>query len=114
MRNYKQPGDVLTLTAPSGGVQSGEGYTIGELFVVAAADADAGEEFEGQRTGVFELNKAGDSISEGGTLYWDDGEKELTTSASGNRKVGAAVEDKDAADEKVEVLLDGVPRTDEA
>jgi len=92
MRNFKQPGDVLDLTAPSGGVVGGTGYLIGALFVVAAADADEGDQFEGQRSGVFELPKAtGQTWSEGARIYWDDSAKKCTTTVTSNTLIGAAV-----------------------
>jgi predicted RecA/RadA family phage recombinase len=71
MRNFVQPGEVLTLTAPTGGVVSGGLYIIGGLAVVAAGDADAGDEFEGQRVGVFRLPKtAGTAWIEGQAVHW--------------------------------------------
>jgi predicted RecA/RadA family phage recombinase len=90
MRNYVQPGDVLTLTAPVGGVLSGTGYKIGQLFVVAAADAEAGEPFEGQLTGVFDLPKAtGSAWTEGELLYWDNSADNVTDTV-GDQLIGTA------------------------
>lgn len=65
-RNFIQPGDVLTLTAPSGGVVSGTAYLIGGLLVVAQNTAAQGVAFEGRTVGVFTLPKAtGQTWSEG-------------------------------------------------
>jgi predicted RecA/RadA family phage recombinase len=70
--NYKHPGDVLDLTAPAGGVESGMGYVIGDVFVVATADADAAAEFQGQVTGVWELPKtSAQAWTEGQPIAWD-------------------------------------------
>jgi predicted RecA/RadA family phage recombinase len=91
MRNYIQPGDVLTLTAPVGGVVSGNGYKIGQLFVVAAADAEAAEEFEGQASGVFDLPKTtGAAWTEGALLYWDNSGHKVTVTATSNLLIGSA------------------------
>ncbi|WP_426751579.1 DUF2190 family protein [Myxococcus sp. Y35] len=91
MRNYIQSGDVLEFTAPSGGVVSGGLYVIGALPVVAAADADAGALFQGQRVGVFTLPKAtGQEWSEGAALYWDDTAKNCTTTSTSNTRIGYA------------------------
>lgn len=95
MKNYKQPGDVLTLTAPSGGVVSGTPYLIGGQLVVATHSADEGEDFAGKRSGVFsDLPKdTGAAWTQGELLYWDPGNDELTTAADiGNIPVGVAAE----------------------
>jgi predicted RecA/RadA family phage recombinase len=46
MKNLIQPGDVVAVTAPSGGVSSGDGIVIGNLFGICATDADQTEELE--------------------------------------------------------------------
>ena len=47
MKNFVQPGDVVELTAPSGGVVSGTVYLIGALVVVATVTAAEGAKFNG-------------------------------------------------------------------
>lgn len=72
MQNFKQPGKVLTFTAPSGGVESGDGVQIGQIFVVAAGAAGEGQLFEGMAEGVFELPKvSAQAWTEGQLIYWD-------------------------------------------
>ena len=39
MKTYVAPGHSITVTAPSGGVTSGQGVLIGTLFGIAQADA---------------------------------------------------------------------------
>lgn len=91
MRNFTQPGDVLSLTAPDGGVVAGVGYLIGKIFVVAAIAADATEKFEGQVNGVFDLPKPGtQEWTEGAAVYWDDTAKKATTVATANSLIGVA------------------------
>lgn len=107
MNNYIQPGHVLTLTAPGGGVVSGQGVQIGQLFVVAAADAAATEPFEGQAVGVFTLPKNGaQAWTEGQLLYWTG--TEVNTTATGNLLIGAAAEDVLAAPTTGPVRLNGI------
>ena len=114
MRNFVQPGDVLTAIAPAGGVESGMGYILGAFFVVAATTAAEDEEFEGQLTGVFDLPKAdGDAWDYGDLIYWDPTPGEATTtSAAGSRLIGAAsAPEGEGADDAIgRVRLDGVAR----
>ena len=58
-KNYVQDGDVLQLTAPTGGVVSGGIYAIGTLVVVAIADAAAGEKFAAKPNGVWSVETTG-------------------------------------------------------
>jgi predicted RecA/RadA family phage recombinase len=113
MQNYKQPGDVVTFTAPVGGVTSGLGYKVGQCFVVATGDAAATEEFEGRVVGVCELVKAtGAAWTEGALLYWDDGASEVTTTASGNLLIGCAAVAAGSGDTVGEVRLNGIASAD--
>lgn len=93
MKNFIQDGNVLTVTAPAGGVTSGDAVAITSLFGVAAFDAIAGAAVEVAVAGVFELPKvATDVIAVGDTLYWDVGEAALSNSQSttGELQVGYA------------------------
>lgn len=53
MKNFIQPGDVITVTAPTGGISSGDGIVIGNLFGICSTDADQTEEVELSLTGVL-------------------------------------------------------------
>jgi predicted RecA/RadA family phage recombinase len=113
MRNYVQPGDVITFIAPVGGVVSGTGYKMGALFAVAAGDAEAGEEFEGQMSGVFDLPKAtGAAWTEGQLLYWDNSAKKVTGTV-GAQLIGAAAAAALSADATGRVRLNGTATPDE-
>jgi predicted RecA/RadA family phage recombinase len=91
MNNFKHPGDVLDLVAPAGGVTSGQGVIIGEIFVVAAMDADEDDEFRGQVTGVFELAKVGSQAwAIGDAVYWDAANDRASTSPAVGPKIGVA------------------------
>lgn len=92
MRNYVQPGKTLTLTAPSGGVVSGNFYKIGSVFGVAAQSAAEGERFDLETGEVYELPKtSAEAWAEGEAIYATAGGI-MTTTASGNTKVGIAAE----------------------
>jgi len=87
--NFIQPGQVLTLTAPAGGVTSGVGYLIGARFVVALQDAAEGAAFEGQCTGVWELPKtSAQAWTEGVEVYWNG--NAATTASTDNTFIGHA------------------------
>jgi len=46
MKNFIQRGDVITVTAPTGGVTSGQGVLVGNLFGIAATTVAEGENVE--------------------------------------------------------------------
>lgn len=117
MKNFIQPGDVLDLTAPLGGVVSGGVYQIGQLLVVAGISASAGDAFTGKVTGVFSVTKVGSQAwTVGALVYWDDGNTRFTTDPTGNLLAGHAVEAVGAgAGETTGVVrLDGAARDNEA
>ena len=92
MKNYVQPGNTITLTAPYA-VASGEGLLVGSIFGVASGTAALGEPVETALVGVFDLKKvASQAWSVGAKVYWDDAAKQTTTVATANTLVGVAVE----------------------
>lgn len=91
MKNFVQRGDTLDLTAPEGGLASGQGCLFGSLFGVAATDIAAGEKGAIVLTGVFTLPKtAGEAFTEGAAAYWDG--SEVTGTATDNTLIGHVVE----------------------
>lgn len=107
MKNYIQPGNVVTLTAPTGGVKSGDGILVGSLFGVAAYDAAEGAEFESSLVGVYALPKATGALAEGAKAYWDTTAKAVTGTASGNKLIGAVIRAAGSAEAIARVRLDG-------
>lgn len=89
MKNYIQPGDVITVAAPAD-VLSGAGVQIGDIFGIAAYNALSGAPVEIKTTGVFELGKTSAQAwaTVGLLIYWDNTTKLLTTTASTNKLVG--------------------------
>lgn len=92
MKTFVQPGDVLTFTAPSGGVTAGTGVKIGDILVIPTMTAAVGEKFTGVRTGVVEHAKfSAQAWTEGQQVNWDDINKRFTTVTTGNFKAGVAL-----------------------
>ncbi|MGL4963180.1 MAG: DUF2190 family protein [Inquilinus sp.] len=91
MKNFVQPGTVLTVPAPYD-VASGAGMLVGQQFGVAAFAALAGGDVEMMTTGVYDLVKIGSQAwGVGALVYWDNANKRCTTVASGNTLIGSAV-----------------------
>lgn len=92
MKNYVQRGDVLELTAPAGGVVSGNGYKIGRFFAVATVTAAVGEKFSGVIEGVVDIAKvAAEPWSEGLLIYWNSGSSLATSISTTALLIGTAV-----------------------
>lgn len=91
-KNYIQPGDTVTVTAPAA-VASGAGVLIGTLFGVAITDAASGAAVPIKTTGVFDLAKtSAQAWTVGAAIYWDNTNKVCTTTATDNTLIGKAVE----------------------
>lgn len=91
MKNYVQPGNTLTLTAPYA-VTSGDGLLVGSIFGVSAGTAALGEAVEAALTGVYDLKKvASQAWAAGDKVYWDNTAKEATKTTTSNTLIGVAV-----------------------
>ncbi|WP_136646691.1 DUF2190 family protein [Tabrizicola sp. YIM 78059] len=91
MKNYVQPGNTVTLTAPYA-VASGDGLLVGSIFGVAAGTAALGEAVEAALTGVYDLKKvASQAWAAGDKVYWDNTAKEVTKTTTSNTLIGVAV-----------------------
>lgn len=106
MKNYVQQGENLTLLAPRD-LASGDGFLVGSIFAVASSNAVNGAAVAGVRLGVFDLPKATGAISAGAKVYWDNTAFNLTTTATSNTLVGAAVQAAGSADATARVVLSG-------
>lgn len=93
MKNFVQPGDVLTLT-PTAAVASGVGYLFGAaLFGVATNDVAANTPGEFITEGVVEIAKTSAlAISVGDRLFWDAANKCVNKTTTAQQQVGIAVE----------------------
>ena len=92
MKNYVQPGNTVTLTAPYV-VTSGDGLLVGSIFGIAAGDAAISEPVETALVGVFDITKVGSQAwTVGARVYWDDTNKRTTSVATSNTLIGVATE----------------------
>lgn len=107
-RNFVQPGDTMTFTAPYA-VASGGGMLVGLVFAIALNVAAQNTPVEGRVIGVWDLPKAtGESwVAYTTKIYWDNTNRRLTSSASGNTYVGIAVQNQASADVTGRVKLNG-------
>ena len=91
-KNFIQPAKVVTVTAPTGGVLSGDGVLIGTLFGIAQLNAAEGAEVEILTEGVVEIGKTSAlAVSVGDRLFWDATNKVVNKTATAQVCVGVAV-----------------------
>lgn len=110
MKNFVQPGAVLSLLAPYA-VSSGAGVLVGSIFGVATNDAANGAPVEVKLKGVFDITALAADVGALGTkIYWDNVNKRLTVTAAGNTLVGALAQAKANGEATARVYLDGSVR----
>lgn len=107
-RNYIQSADTLTIPAPAA-VASGGVVIAGAIIGVAKGNADSGKPVDVATGGVWELPKVAAQTYAGVGLvvYWDSAAGLVTSTASGNTKLGVTVEDRAAGTGTVKVRLSG-------
>jgi predicted RecA/RadA family phage recombinase len=109
MKNFIQRGDMITVTAPTGGVTSGLGVLVGNLFGVAATTAGEGESIEIATVGVYELPKLVSAvIATGDRVAWDNIAKQIVPPGTGMVPIGIATVAAGNDVATVCVRLDGV------
>lgn len=97
------------MTAPTGGVTSGQGVLIGNLFGVAAKTAAEGESVEIATLGVYELPKLASAvIVVGARVAWDDTAKQVVLPGTGMVPIGVAAVAAGNGVASVRIRLDGV------
>ncbi len=90
-KNYIQPGEVLDYVVAGTSITSGSGVLIGTKLGVALKDGAVGDTIAAAVKGVYSLPKLStDAPAQGAALYWDNTNKRLTTTASGNTLAGYA------------------------
>jgi predicted RecA/RadA family phage recombinase len=109
MKNFIQRGDMITVAAPTGGVTSGQGVLVGNLFGVAATTAAEGDSVEIATHGVYELPKLASAvIAAGDKVSWDDTAKQVVLPDTGMVPIGIATLASGNGATIVRVRLDGV------
>lgn len=108
--NFDSEGRYLTVIAPAGGLTSGQGFVIANLFLVsqgvyAAAAVDA----VGDTQGVYKLpGNSSDTFAAGEPVFWDISAEEcVDTAIAGDQQIGVALGAADG-DDIVRVRLDGI------
>lgn len=108
MRNFTQPGDVLSLTAPYA-LTAGQGAQVGSIFGVAIAAAGNGAAVELATRGVFTLTKqTGAAWTLGQALYWDNAGRQVTGTVGSNKLIGYAAATAASGDATGSVFVPGL------
>jgi len=111
MKTYAEPGEIIPLTAPSGGVVAGTAYKIGSLVVVATVTVAQTLMFSALVRGVVSHAKvSAQEWTEGVKVYWDNSAKNFTTTSGSNTLVGVAAAFAANPTATGYVRLDGVAR----
>lgn len=91
MINFVQPGGIIEITAPTGGVTSGSPVQIGGIVGIGAKTVLVSESVNIQVEGVFDVSKvSAQAWAEGQSIYWDN-TAELMTTVKGGIWAGIAV-----------------------
>lgn len=107
-KNFIQPGRVVTLVAPTGGVLSGQAVQVGALFGIAAFDAIGGADVEVALEGIWELPKAAVAIARGAPVFWDTAAGNVAADiGTSNALIGGATEARGTSDLTIRVRLNG-------
>lgn len=113
MKNFVEPGEVITLTAPYA-VSGGDGVLVGMIFGVFTGGngtrpglaAQTGDQIEVAVTGAATLAKTtGVAWVVGDPVYWDNAGKKCTKTNTGNKFIGYAIAAAASADAIGVVLL---------
>ena len=107
MKTFVQPGLSVLLPMPYDRT-SGQGVLVGALFGVVAVDVLSGASAEVAVNGVFDITKEAPLvIAVGARVFWDNTNKRVTTTATGNVAIGHAVVAAASADTTARVRLSG-------
>lgn len=92
--NYIQPGKDVDLTAPTGGVTTGVGVLIGNIFGIAHKTAAAAAAFVAGTAGIWKPAKtSAQAWAVGEKVYWDNTNARADNAlAAGFRRIGVVAE----------------------
>ena len=104
-QNYIVEGDVIPVVLGAT-TASGAGILVGSIVGVALGAGVSGDTVQVAVEGVFAVKKkTTDVITQGAKLYWDNTNKELTTTATSNTLAGFAYSAAGNGATSVEILL---------
>lgn len=106
-------GDRLEVTAPTGGITSGQTIVVRSgatgMVGIAVADAAAGETASVDITGIHRVAKdtttGAGVMAFGDTVYWDVAAAKFSTQVSANVPAGIAAKAAGASDTTVDIRL---------
>ena len=106
-QNYRQPGHTIDVTAGAlSGRSSGDYVELSNQFGGVLVNDPDGNRGTLALDGVYELPKAtGTALNVGTRVYWNNGPRQVFTTASGNPQVGYVVRSAANSASTVEVLL---------
>ena len=107
MQNYVQEGEHLTITAAASAL-SGDPVVLTDRVCIAEHDVASGEDLTVLTEGVVELAKnATQAFTVGEKLYWDVGDKNLTSNSetSANKPIGWSANAYASAETSAAVIL---------
>lgn len=104
MNNFIHEGERIQVVAPAGGITSGAVVQIGSKLGIAIGKAAEGETTVIITEGVFELPKAVGAVTQGQRLYFDYGNKVVTTAIT-DKFIGYATKAALSADATAEVFI---------
>jgi predicted RecA/RadA family phage recombinase len=91
-------GVVLAIACAYATIASGQGMLVGSLFGVAQIDGVSGDTIPVEVEGVYSLTAySADEAAAGDLAYWDDTNRRITVTSTGNTLVGVFTEAKAAA-----------------
>lgn len=91
---------------PTSATDAGTVIVQGDLVGITNLDIEADRLGALSISGVWDITKdTSTAHTVGQKVYWDDTNKKLTTTASGNKRIGTVLEAADAAAETARVLL---------
>lgn len=105
MNNKVSDGGTLDYNVGAGGVKSGEIVIVGDVAGVAMRTGKEGEIVALCIEGVYSLPKGSAAIQQGKKVYYNETDKNIVATASGNTFVGYAWSDAGVADPLVDVKL---------
>jgi len=109
MKTFIQPGNIITVVAPVGGIAASQGLLIGGLFGIVTSSAQQGDDVEIAVTGVYDMPKASATvIAQGDQVAWDATAKEIVLPGVGFYPIGVATKAAGNGMTTVSVRLDGV------